>query len=192
MTGKEVFIPGASPRPDTNDFNNPTANSLSNAANRRQLRSFWAKEYGDDLCQIRSQIAVSMSMKSLRNAIVPRLLRQHTKWSTRTNRLPPSIISPLRHWCSGGVAFGGSIDNKIGASGRRPPAQSRPYGVVAHELGHSSRPFSAPTAHPQHHSRRSIHEMTAQWMLWQVYPEMDDLRKLPSQRFMKPPTRLPS
>ena len=71
----------------------------------------------------------------------------------------------------GGTAFGGAIDDKIGALWTPAVRINRePYGVLAHELGHS---FQALLRADGGGGFRggAIYEMTAQYMLWQVYPE---------------------
>ena len=71
----------------------------------------------------------------------------------------------------GGTAFGGAIDDKIGALWTPAVRINRePYGVLAHELGHS---FQALLRADSGGGFRggAIYEMTAQYMLWQVYPE---------------------
>ncbi len=86
---------------------------------------------------------------------------------------------------NGGTAFGGSIDNKIGAFWTPATRINRgPYGVVAHELGHSFQALVRADGAASF-SGGSIHEMTSQWMLWQVYPEWMTFENYHLNAFMK-------
>ena len=86
---------------------------------------------------------------------------------------------------TGGTAFGGSIDNKVGAFWTPATRINRaPYGVVAHELGHSFQALLRADGAASF-SGGSIHEMTAQYMLWQVYPEWMTFENYHLNDFMK-------
>jgi len=86
---------------------------------------------------------------------------------------------------SGGTAFGGSIDNKVGAFWTPATRIHRPpYGVVAHELGHSFQALVRADGAASF-SGGSIHEMTSQYMLWQVYPEWMTFENYHLNDFMK-------
>jgi len=86
---------------------------------------------------------------------------------------------------TGGTAFGGSIDNKVGAFWTPATRINRaPYGVVAHELGHSFQALVRADGAASF-SGGSIHEMTAQYMLWQVYPEWQIFENYHLNDFMK-------
>jgi hypothetical protein len=86
---------------------------------------------------------------------------------------------------NGGTAFGGSIDNKIGAFWSPATRIHRaPYGVVAHELGHSFQALTRADGAASF-SGGSIAEMTSQYMLWQVYPEWQIFENYHLNDFMK-------
>ncbi|WP_315815331.1 DUF6055 domain-containing protein [Paraflavitalea speifideaquila] len=70
---------------------------------------------------------------------------------------------------SEGTAFGGGIDDKVGALWTPATRVNKaPYGALAHELGHSFQ-FLARIDNGRG-PRGAIMEMSAQYMLWQVYP----------------------
>jgi hypothetical protein len=71
-----------------------------------------------------------------------------------------------------GTAYGGA-DGALGTLFTPAVRINRtPYGVMAHELGHTFQSFVHADGAPGFHSvGHSIFEMTSQYMLWQVYPE---------------------
>src|SRR4029078_4556092 len=78
-----------------------------------------------------------------------------------------------------------SIDNKVGAFWTPASRVNRaPYGVVAHELGHAFQALLRADGAGSF-SGGSIHEMTAQYMLWQVYPEWMTFENYHLNDFMK-------
>lgn len=84
----------------------------------------------------------------------------------------------------GGTAFGGGIEDKVAALWT--PAtrvNSEPYGVLAHEMGHSFQFMSRVDSGAG--ARGAIGEMSAQYMLWQVYPHWMDFENYHLVDFMK-------
>jgi hypothetical protein len=84
----------------------------------------------------------------------------------------------------GGTAFGGGTDNKVGMLWTPPGRMSKmPYGTLAHELGHSFQYIMR--ADHGTGPRGAISEMSAQYLLWQVYPEWMTFENYHLVDFMK-------
>jgi hypothetical protein len=174
-TGKELLIPQHITRvPDGNDFNNPESEySFKHSKSTDNFVLFWAKEYGDD--------PMSNTVTN-RRFNVDEVLKEcdrfynyyidTMKWVDKDK----SYATKYKFLLfviggSGGTAFGGTVDNKIGAFWTPATRINHgPYGVVAHELGHSFQALVRADGAASFNGG-SIHEMTSQWMLWQVYPE---------------------
>jgi hypothetical protein len=173
--GKQVLLPERITRvPRDNDFDDPASefcHARSKATDNFVL--FWAKEYGDD---------PAANEDERRRFHVDRCLSEcerfydyyvnTLKWVDKDT----SVASQYKFLIfvfggRGGTAFGGAIDDKIGALWTPAVRINRePFGVLAHELGHS---FQALLRADVGSGFRggAIYEMTAQYMLWQVYPE---------------------
>jgi hypothetical protein len=175
--GKEVLIPAQITRvPADNDFNNPDSEfSFKRSKATDNFVLFWAKEYGDDPMSnsvTNRRFNVDEVLKEsdrFYNYYIDTLkwVDKDKSYATKYKFLFFVIGGP------GGTAFGGDIDRKVGAFWSPATRINHgPYGVVAHELGHSFQALihddGVATAS---FSGGSIHEMTSQWMLWQVYPE---------------------
>jgi hypothetical protein len=186
---KEVLIPPRITRvPETNDFNNPDSEySFKRSKSTDNFVLFWAKEYGDD--------PMTNSVAN-RRFNVDEILKEsdrfydyyvdNLKWVDKERSLATKykflffVIGG-----NGGTAFGGSIDNKIGAFWTPATRVNRgPYGVVAHELGHSFQALVRADG-AFSFSGGSIGEMTSQYMLWQVYPEWMTFENYHLTAFMK-------
>jgi len=187
--GKEVFIPSRISRvPEGNDFNNPESEfSFKRSKSTEHFVLFWAKEYGDD---------PMTNVVANRRFAVDEILKEcdrfydyyvnTLKWVDKDK----SFATKYKFLLfviggSGGTAFGGSIDGKIGAFWTPATRINRgPYGVVAHELGHSFQAILRADGAASF-SGGSMHEMTAQYMLWQVYPEWMTFENYHLNDFMK-------
>ncbi len=181
--GKEVLIPARiSNVPATNDFNNPDSEfCFQRSKSTDNFVLFWAKEYGDDPMSnsvTNRRFNVDEILKESDRFFnyyidVLKWVDKDTSYASKYKFLFFVIGGP------GGTAFGGDIDGKVGAFWSPATRINRgPYGVVAHELGHSFQAMirdDYAAAHPGSRAAGfaggSIHEMTSQWMLWQVYPE---------------------
>jgi hypothetical protein len=179
-TGKEVLIPPRITRvPDGNDFNNPDSEySFKHSKATDNFVLFWAKDYGDDpmtnaITNRRFDVdAVLKESDRFYDYYVNTLkwVDKDKSFASKYKFLFFVIPSPNT---GTGTAFGGTINDKIGAFWTPATRITRgPYGVVAHELGHSFQALiRADGAATASFSGGSIHEMTSQWMLWQVYPD---------------------
>jgi hypothetical protein len=173
--GKEVYLPARVSRvPDDNDYENPESEfCLQRSKQSEHFVLFWAKEYGDD---------PSANTDRRRRFDVDEILKESDrfydyyvntlKWVDKEKSFATKykfLIYVIGG--SGGTAFGGAIENKVGAFWTPASRISRgPCGVVAHELGHSFEALLRADGYTTP-SGGSIHEMTSQYMLWQVYPE---------------------
>ena len=173
--GKEVLLPERITRvPSGNDFNNPDSEfCYKHSKSSDNLVLFWAKEYGDDPEANAVQNRRFNPDTALKEC--ERFYDYYTdtlKWVDKEKSLAAKykfLIFVIGG--NGGTAFGGSIDNKIGALWTPATRINRqPYGVIAHELGHSFQAIGRADGAASF-TGGSIHEMTSQYMLWQVYPE---------------------
>jgi hypothetical protein len=187
--GKEVFLPtDIYSVPNGNDFNNPDSEfSYQRSKSTDNFVLFWAKEYGTD---------------PMTNAVANRrfdvddILKEcdrfydyyvnTLKWVDKEKSYATKykfLIFVIGG--SGGTAFGGTVGEKVGAFWTPATRVNRPpYGVVAHELGHSFQALVRADGAASF-SGGSIHEMTSQYMLWQVYPEWLTFENYHLNDFMK-------
>ena len=162
------------PRPRDNDFDDPESEFChARSKSTDNFVLFWAKEYGDD---------PAANEDERRRFNVDRCLSEcerffdyyvnTLKWVDKEKSVAAKYKFLIFVFGGrGGTAFGGAIDDKIGALWTPAVRINRePYGVLAHELGHS---FQALLRADGGGGFRggAIYEMTAQYMLWQVYPE---------------------
>ena len=181
VTKKELFLP---PKiwnvPDGNDF----SSNDSEFSNQRKVESddialFWSKEYGDDPAtnpNPNKRFDPSTALKECE-----RFYRSYVddlefvdKGHSLTDKYKALIFV-----IGGdeGTAFGGGTDQVESLWTPASRINRTPYGVLAHELGHSFQyivhadgawGFSSA---PKGSRANPIAEMTSQYMLWQVYPE---------------------
>jgi hypothetical protein len=172
---KEVLIPERVTRvPPDNDYDDRESEFCHlRSKSSDNFVLFWAKEYGDDPLANEAanrRFDVDHILKECERFYdyyvnTLKWVDKETSFATRYKFLIYVIGG------RGGTAFGGAIDNKVGAFWSPASRISRPpYGVVAHELGHSFQALLRADGHTTP-SGGSIHEMTSQYMLWQVYPE---------------------
>jgi hypothetical protein len=185
---KELLIPAKVYRvPDNNDYNNDTsAYSYKRMIQSPNIAIFWHKEFGADPTvnpNEKKRFDVKESIVELErfyNFYVDSLkLVQKGNSLTDKYKMILYVING-----DGGTAFGGGTDNKIGCLWT-PAARmnKKPYGALAHELGHSFQYMSRADA--GRGPRGAISEMSAQYMLWQVYPEWMTFENYHLVDFMK-------
>lgn len=196
--GKEVFIPAVriSNVPGTNDFNNPDSEfCFQRSKSTDNFVLFWAREYGDDPMSnpvANRRFNVDEILKESDRFFnyyvdVLKWVDKDTSYASKYKFLFFVIGGP------GGTAFGGDVGGKVGAFWSPATRINHgPYGVVAHELGHSFQAMIRDDFAARHPGERapgfaggSIHEMTSQWMLWQVYPEWMTFENYHLNDFMK-------
>lgn len=171
---KELYLPqGAMKVPEGNDYDDPASDYCrERMVEGENVVIFWHKEYGAD---------PSVEPPANKRFDVKRMLSECERYyrfyvdELKMVERGASLSDDYKLviWVfggEGGTAFGGGVDEKIGALWTPAVRVNRfPYGVLAHEMGHSFQYLAGldSGAHP----RGAIHEMSAQYLLWQVYPE---------------------
>lgn len=187
--GKEVLLPPDIYRvPKDNDFNHPDSEfcfQRSKATDNFVL--FWAKEYGAD--PMTNAIA---NRRFDPDAFLQECDRFYDYYVHTLKWVDPEKSYATKYKFllfvlggNEGTAFGGTVGDKIGAFWTPATRINRPpYGVAAHELGHSFQALVRADGAASF-SGGSIHEMTSQYMLWQVYPEWLTFENYHLNDFMK-------
>jgi len=171
---KELFLPARISRvPENNDFDDKESEfSFHRMVQGDNVALFWSKEYGDDPTANPEENKRFDPHACLRECerfyeYYVNELKMVQKGASLTDRHKLLVIV---FGGDSGTAFGGGIDDKIGAVWTPAVRINRqPYGVLAHEMAHSFQFFSRIDS--GHGPRGAISEMSAQYMLWQVYPE---------------------
>jgi hypothetical protein len=187
-TGKELYIPAKVYRVDsTNDYNNKESDyCFARSIQSENIAIFWHKEFGDDPTtnpNEKKRFDVHQAIKELERFYTYyvndlKLVQKGRSWTDKYKM----ILYVLGG--EGGTAFGGGAENKIGILWTPASRMNKaPYGALAHELGHSFQYMSRADA--GHGPRGAISEMSAQYMLWQVYPEWMTFENYHLVDFMK-------
>ncbi len=185
---KELYIPAKMYRiPENNDYNNNESDySYKRMVQSDNIAIFWHKEFGDDPTtnpNERKRFNAQEAIKELErfyNYYVNDLkIVQKGKSLTDKYKMILYVIGG-----EGGTAFGGGVEDKIGVLWTPAARMNKaPYGALAHELGHSFQYMSRADA--GRGPRGTISEMSAQYMLWQVYPEWMTFENYHLVDFMK-------
>lgn len=171
---KELYIPAkVFSVPDGNDYNNDT----SEFCYRRMVQSdniaiFWSKEFGNDpsvnpdtLKRFNVQEALKECDRFYSYYVNDLKLVQKGKSLTDKYKMLLYVIGGNEQ-----TAFGGGEEDKVGILWTPAVRMHKaPYGALAHELGHSFQYLSHADA--GRGPTGSFMEMSAQYMLWQVYPD---------------------
>lgn len=181
--------------PNNNDYNNDASlYSNKRRAESEDFVAFWAKDFGAtpatntdpskrfDIAQILQECG--------------RFFQYYTdtlKFVERGRSVSDSLKALIYVTNStDGTAYGGGAENKVGILWVTPPRiNTQPFGAVAHELGHVFQYYVQAdgswgyTSSPQGSNGQTIFEMTAQYMLWQVYPGWLTFENYHLQAFMK-------
>jgi hypothetical protein len=187
---KEVLIPARiNTVPAGNDYSNPDSEyCFKRSRSTEHFLMFWAKEYGDDpmanpVVKRRFNVTEVLKAADLSYDCFTRRLKWAPKEGALSARYKFLIFVTGG---SNGTAYGGSTDNKVGTFWT--PASrisSGPYGVIAHELGHSFQALSHADGAATFAGGGAMAEMTSQFMLWQVYPEWQTFENYHLKDFMK-------
>lgn len=181
--GKELYIP----KKDTNDYNNNNSEySFQRKVESDNIAIFWSKEFGENPIlntDTAKRFDVHEALKEcdrFYNYYVNDL-----KIVQKGNSLTDKYKVIL--YVIGGkeqTAFGGGEENKIGMLWTPAVRMHKaPYGALAHELGHAFQYLAS--ADNGRGLRGAIMEMSAQYMLWQVYPEWMTFENYHLVSFMK-------
>ncbi|SFG82652.1 DUF6055 domain-containing protein [Pedobacter insulae] len=171
---KEVYLPAKVWRvPDNNDYtNNDSEYSHQRKVESANIVIFWAKEFGNDPTQNANankrfdpNIAIKECERFYDYYVNNLKLVQKGKSLTDKYKILFYVIGGTEQ-----TAFGGGAENKFGILWTPAVRMNKmPYGALAHELGHSFQYLAS--ADNGTGLRGAIMEMSAQYMLWQVYPE---------------------
>lgn len=185
---KETYIPAKVWRvPDGNDYND----NNSEYSNQRKVESddiaiFWAKEFGQDPMQNPDATKRFDANEALKEC--ERFYRYYVN-DLKIVRKGKSLTDKYKvlFYVIGGkeqTAFGGGAEDKIGILWTPAVRMSKaPYGALAHELGHAFQYLAS--ADNGTGFNGPIMEMSAQYMLWQVYPEWMTFENYHLVSFMK-------
>lgn len=185
---KEIYIPGKVFRtPDNNNYLSDTSEfSFSRMAESKNIVLFWSKEFGKDPMlnpneQKRFDVYNALEELERFYDFYVNQLKLVIKGKSLTDQYK-MILYVIGG--SGATAFGGGAENKIGMLWTPAVRMSKaPYGALAHELGHSFQFMIR--ADNGRGPRGAISEMSAQYMLWQVYPEWMTFENYHLKDFMK-------
>jgi len=188
LTGKETYIPARVWRvPENNDYNNDSSEySHSRKAESENIAIFWAKEFGADPMRNpdstrRFNVSEALTECERFYKFYVNDLKIVQKGHSLTDKYKILL------YVIGGneqTAFGGGAEDKIGILWT-PAVRMRkaPYGALAHELGHA---FQYLASNDNGTGLKGpIMEMSAQYMLWQVYPDWMTFENYHLVSFMK-------
>ncbi len=186
--GKELLLPAKVYRvPDNNDYNNNESEySYKRMVQSDNIAIFWHKEFGDDPtvnANDKKQFNPKEAIKELERFydFYVNNLKLVQKGNSLTDKYKMVLYVMSGE---GGTAFGGGTDNKVGMLWTPPARMNKlPYGALAHELGHSFQYIMR--ADYGTGPRGTIGEMSAQYLLWQVYPEWMTFENYHLVDFMK-------
>ncbi len=187
-TEKEAYIPAKVWKvPDNNDY----TNNESEYSNKRRVESdniviFWAKEFGADPMQnaeVNKRFNVNDALKECerfyQTYVNDLKLVQKGKSLTDKYKILVYVIGGTEQ-----TAFGGGAENKVGILWTPAVRMNKaPYGALAHELGHSFQYLASNDNGTG--MGGAIMEMSAQYMLWQTYPEWMTFENYHLVSFMK-------
>lgn len=188
--GMDLLIPARiNTVPPDNDYNDANSEYCFERSRQSQhFAIFWAKEYGRNPME---------NGDTNRRFDVDTVLREseltyhhfinRLEWAPDRNSLSKKykfliIVTGGKE----GTAYGGTADNKVGVLWTPAVRINRgPYGIIAHELGHSFQGLSRADGAASFESAAAFTEMTSQFMLWQVYPEWQTFENYHLKAFMK-------
>lgn len=171
---KELYIPAkVFDVPDGNNYNSDTSEfCYSRMVQSDDIAIFWSKEFGNDpgvnpdtLKRFNVQAALAECERFYDYYVNELKLVQKGNSLTDKYKMLLYVIGGSEQ-----TAFGGGEEDKIGVLWT--PAvriHKTPYGALAHELGHSFQYLSFADA--GRGPTGPFMEMSAQYILWQVYPD---------------------
>ncbi|WP_155960727.1 DUF6055 domain-containing protein [Flavobacterium daejeonense] len=171
---KELYIPSKVWMiPEGNDYANPNSDyNFENMVTSDNVAILWHKDYGKDPMTNKDEterfnpVKMLSECERIYNVYVNELKLVESGHSlTDKYKILVYVFKGEEK-----AAFGGGEENKVGIFWT--PAvrvNKEPYGVLAHELGHSFQYLS--NADSGKGPSGVIQEMSAQYMLWQVYSD---------------------
>ncbi|MBN1927007.1 MAG: hypothetical protein JW798_14335, partial [Prolixibacteraceae bacterium] len=189
-TSKEIFLPDTIWHvPPDNNFESDTSKyCYSRMRESDNFAIFWAKEFGADPIANPDSSQHFNPEELLKEG--DRIYNYYTdelkfvqKGSSITDKYKALIFIIDG---DGGTAFGGGEGDKVGIFWAPPSRmQKKPFGALAHELTHSFQYLLKADGATTFTAGHAIYEMTAQYCLWQVYPEWMTFENYHLVDFMK-------
>lgn len=185
---KELYLPAkAEFVPDSNDYGNDESEySFKRMVQSTNIAIFWSKEYKDDPMKNPDEKKrfnvddVLSECERFYNYYVNELkLVQKGKSLTDKYKMIIYVFGGNE-----GTAFGGGEEDKIGIIWSPATRINKaPYGALAHEMTHCFQYLAS--IDDGHGPMGTIMEMSAQYALWQVYPEWMTFENYHLVAFMK-------
>jgi hypothetical protein len=185
---KELYIPAKVMKvPNGNDYTNDASEySFKRMVQSDNIAIFWNKEFGQDPTKNPNEKARFDPKAALRECerfydyyVNDLKIVQKGKSLTDQYKMILYVFGGEEQ-----TAFGGGVENKIGILWTPAVRMSKaPYGALAHELGHAFQYMAS--SDNKKGPRGPIMEMSAQYMLWQVYPEWMTFENYHLVNFMK-------
>lgn len=186
----ELYVPepfGGVPK--GNDYNDPASDfNFERSRSSPHFHMFWAKDYGvdpkansDKSKRFSPEEVLAASEKSYE------IFLKQLDWAPAKDAFVRRFkVLILVREDPNGTAYGGKACKEVGAFWT--PAsriRSGPYGVIAHELGHSFQGLTRSDGAQGFADNSMIAEMTSQFMLWNVYPDWQIFENYHLNDFMK-------
>ena len=172
--GKEIYIPADL---KDNDFSSPDSKwSYARCAYTDDVIVFWERPFGQDLSKAPDLEGHNMKV-DIRNLLM-RIQSFYNYYKDELKFIKPGSnadryrMMVMLNYSLEGTAYGGDYDGVIGALWIAPNrVQDKKLNCIAHELGHSFQAQISCDKQSKGGMLGGFHEMTSQWMLFNVNPE---------------------
>ena len=172
--GKEIYIPADL---KDNDFSSPDSKwSYARCAYTDDVIVFWERPFGQDLSKAPDLEGHNMKV-DIRNLLM-RIQSFYDYYKDELKFIKPGSnadryrMMVMLNYSLEGTAYGGDYDGVIGALWIAPNrVQDKKLNCIAHELGHSFQAQISCDKQSKGGMLGGFHEMTSQWMLFNVNPE---------------------
>ena len=172
--GKEIYIPADL---KDNDFSSPDSKwSYARCAYTDDVIVFWERPFGQDLSKAPDLDGHNMKV-DIRNLLM-RIQSFYDYYKDELKFIKPGSnadryrMMVMLNYSLEGTAYGGDYDGVIGALWIAPNrVQDKKLNCIAHELGHSFQAQISCDKQSKGGMLGGFHEMTSQWMLFNVNPE---------------------
>jgi hypothetical protein len=172
--GKEIYIPADL---KDNDLSSPDSKwSYARCAYTDDVIVFWERPFGQDLSKAPDLEGHNMKV-DIRNLLM-RIQSFYDYYKDELKFIKPGSnadryrMMVMLNYSLEGTAYGGDYDGVIGALWIAPNrVQDKKLNCIAHELGHSFQAQISCDKQSKGGMLGGFHEMTSQWMLFNVNPE---------------------
>lgn len=185
---KELYLPDSIWMvPNNNDFENPESQySYTRMIQSDNIVLFWDKEYGNDPTsnsienkRFNPEEALQECERFYNYYVKDLKIVEKGKSLTDKYKLLMFVFGGDE-----GTAYGGGEEDKVGILWTNASRiTAKPYGALAHEMAHCFQYISS--ADNGTGPEGPIMEMSAQYMLWQVYPQWMTFENYHLEAFMK-------